>query len=282
MTEGLEAYANLQRSREDVSLGPGAAFEVVSRLLALNSVQGDRKVNVVLLSRSSPVLTLRAFKSAASLGLDITQGSFTSGGSVASYGRAWGVDLFLSNEADDVLDAARNGLAAAHLCLRPKTACSVGDGQVRIALDGDSVVFGPESDLIYKSHGLAGFLTHETEKARVPMEPGPMGHFFRKISKLRDQLAINGDKKLIRVALVTARTAPSHERVVHTFRSWGCMPDEAHFVGAFEKSEILRAFAPHIFFDDQEKHVLGAASVVASGLVPGPHDPAHLVIQAAE
>jgi 5'-nucleotidase len=278
--EGLEAYERMQRQREAEVLKPGAAFEVVKRLLALNERFSEALVEIVFLSRNSPDLSLRAFHSAKHYGLKITRGSFTSGRSVAPYSLAWGVDLFLSNDDEDVRAAAQGGAAAARLCARPNMTCDTPEDEVRVALDGDSVVFGPESDLVYKEKGLAAFLAHETSRAGDPMSPGPLGNFFQKLAALRERCKGLDGTSLIRIALITARNAPSHERVIKTFRAWGTPADEVHFVGAFEKGPIIKAFGAHIFFDDQERHVLGAAAQVAAGLVPGPHDPATLVIQA--
>jgi 5'-nucleotidase len=143
---------------------------------------------------------------------------------------------------------------------------------VRIAFDGDAVVFSPASDLIYKERGLEAFVEHERENARSPMERGPFGTFLHKLSLVRRQSMRPDGSSRVRIAIVTARNAPAHERVVHTLRVWGTPADEAHFVGGRSKAPILRSFGAHVFFDDQQQHVLGAAPYVAAGLVPGPHN----------
>lgn len=280
--QGVDAYAQCQLEREDVVLRPGAAFQVIKRLLALNNVGSRELVEVIFLSKNSPDLSLRAFRSAQDHGLGIRRGSFTTGRSVAPYVQAWGIDLFLSNDDADVRAAVGAGTAAARLCRHPAVVEDAPGGEVRIALDGDAVVFSQESDEIYKAHGLDAFLEHEKANATVPMKRGPFGKFLHKLARLRDAVTDENGRSKVRIAIVTARDAPAHERVIHTLRAWGTPADEAHFVGVHNKAPILKAFGAHIFFDDQEKHVLGASPFVASGLVPGPHDPAQPVIPASK
>jgi len=277
---GVKSYAAMQLEREDVILRRGAGFEVVERLLALNDPEAAPYVEVILLSQNSPDLSLRAFKSIDHYGLVVKTGSFTSGRSLAPFVPAWGIDLFLSNADTDVKGAVDGGAAAARLGLAPKDRAETPQGEVRVAFDGDAVVFGPESDAIYKEKGLEAFLAHETANASNPMARGPFGNFLHKLSALRRVFLNEGNVSKVRIALVTARNAPAHERVIRTLRAWGTPADEAHFVGSREKAPILKALGAHIFFDDQEKHVLGAAAVVPAGHVPGPHDPAAPVIPA--
>ena len=270
-TLGVRAYAELQRTREGDLVGKGAGFAVVERLLALNR-EGQRPfVEVVLLSRNSPDLSLRAFDSISRYALPIKTGSFTSGRSLGPYVGAWDIDLSLSNETEDVQVALAGGAAAARLGPSPVRAEEGPEGEVRIAFDGDAVVFSAESDLIYVERGFDAFLRHETENATKPMAGGSFGNFLKKLSMLRRVYMDGSNVSKVRIAIVTARNAPAHARVVHTLRAWGTDADEAHFVGARQKAPILSAFGAHIFFDDQEKHVLGASGVVAAGLVPGPH-----------
>jgi 5'-nucleotidase len=226
-----------------------------------------------LLSQNSPDLSLRAFRAITRYGLAIKTGSFTSGRSLAPYVPAWNIDLFLSNAGADVKGAVAGGAAAARLGVVPKGGEDIHTDEVRIAFDGDAVVFGPESDTIYKENGIDAFLEHETANAGNPLTRGPFGNFLRKLSALRRIYLNSDDASKVRIALVTARNAPAHERVIRTLRAWGTPADEAHFVGTREKAPILKAFGAHIFFDDQEKHVLGASAVVPAGHVPGPHDP---------
>lgn len=278
--EGVLAYSKLQRERENVALKPGAAFEVARRLMALNPSDGSKLVEIIVLSKNSPDLSLRAFNSFKHYGLPITRGSFTSGRSLAPFVPAWGVDLFLSNDAPDVRAAIAGRTAAARLACAPTQLPDGPSNEVRFAFDGDAVIFSEESDEIYKKYGLERFLQHETKNARVPMNRGPFGNFLVKLSRIRELYMRPDGISRVRIAIVTARNAPSHERVVNTLRAWGTPADEAHFVGAHEKGPILGATGAHIFFDDQEKHVLSASGIVAAGLVPGPHAPDDLIIPA--
>lgn len=280
ITDGVKAYATLQLERENVPIAKGSGFEVVERLLRLNKPDHPPFVEVILLSRNSPDLSLRAFNSIEKYGLQIRTGSFTSGRSLGPYVPAWNIDLFLSNEATDVQAAMAGGAAAARLGTAPESQPEISEDEVRIAFDGDAVVFSAESDEIYKRDGLTAFLAHERENATNPMAGGPFGNFLKKLSVLRG-IYLNKDQvSKVRIAIVTARNAPAHARVVHTLREWGTPADEAHFVGKNSKAPLLKAFGAHIFFDDQEKHVLGASSVVPAGHVPGPHDPEKPVIPA--
>lgn len=224
------------------------------------------------MSRNSPDLSLRAFNTIQKLGLDIKLGSFTSGRALGPFVPAWDLDLFLSNEEGDVKTAVSAGTAAARLVTPPESEINDDlEDEVRIAFDGDAVVFSAESDQVYKEQGLQAFFEHERKNARKPMEVGPFGNFLKKLSKLREVHLYEPEVSKVRIGIVTARNAPAHERVVHTLRAWGTPADEAHFVGANSKAPILAAMGAHIFFDDQEKHILGAAAVVSAGHVPGPH-----------
>lgn len=278
-SQGVEAYSKLQLEREDTLIGKGPGFEVVERLLRLNEPDQKPYVEVFLLSRNSPDLSLRAFNSIDHYGLGIKAGSFTSGRSLGPFISAWELDLFLSNEIADV-KAAIPGAAAAKLGTAPEARQEDPGDEVRIAFDGDAVVFSAESDEIFKLQGLHAFLTHERENAKKPMSGGPFGKFLRKLSILRQIFMNDAGVSRVRIAIVTARNAPAHARVVHTLRDWGTPADEAHFVGVRTKGPILEALGAHIFFDDQLKHVLGASQVVPAGHVPGPHDPDEPIIPA--
>jgi 5'-nucleotidase len=271
----------LQRARENVLLKPGPAFEVTRRLLALNSADADPLVVVILLSKNSPDLSLRAFRSFEHYGIAVKHGSFTSGRSVAPLVQAWNIDLFLSNDDADVRSVVTAGTAAARLGSNPPSDEDGPPDEVRLAFDGDAVVFDEASDLLYRAEGLTRFLEHERLNATIPMERGPFGKtFLPKLAQLRQQFMRPDGVSRVRIAIVTARNAPAHERVIHTLRHWGTPADEAHFVGRHEKAPILKATKAHIYFDDQEKHILGASLVVPAGLVPGPHSPQSPVIPA--
>jgi 5'-nucleotidase len=214
--EGVQAYAALQLERENTLIGRGTGFEVVERLLRLNEANEKPYVEVYLLSRNSPDLSLRAFNSIAEYGLGIRAGSFTSGRSLGPFISAWEVDLFLSNEACDVQAAISAGAAAAKLGIAPKALQEIPGDEVRIAFDGDVVVFSPESDEIYKQQGLTAFLLHERNNATKPMGGGPFGNFLKKLSILRRIYMNDAGVSRVRIAIVTARNAPAHARVVHT------------------------------------------------------------------
>lgn len=280
--EGLDAYVAVQRKREETLLSEGAGFPVIERLLRLNDTEAKPVVEVILLSRNSPDLSLRAFNSIKKFGLNIKLGSFTSGRPLTPYVPSWNLDLFLSNETSDVRAVASAGTAAARLVKTTLQNEPNGkEDEVRIAFDGDAVVFSEESDQVYKDHGLQAFFEHEQQNAKNPMNAGPFGNFLKKLSKLRELFLYEPEVSKVRIGIVTARNAPAHERVIHTLRAWGTPADEAHFVGSNEKAPLLEAMSAHIFFDDQEKHVLGAASVVPSGHVPGPHSPEAPIIPAS-
>lgn len=200
---------------------------------------------------------------------------------MAPFVLSWGIDQFLSNETSDVQGAVAAGTAGARLGKPPSgDEFGAADDEVRIAFDGDAVVFSEESDLIYKEKGLQAFFEHEQENAKNPMAAGPFGKFLKKLSNLREVHLFEPGVSKVRIGIVTARNAPAHKRVVHTLRAWGTPADEAHFVGANSKAPILEAMGAHILFDDQEKHVLGAAAVVPSGHVPGPHSSDEPIIPA--
>jgi 5'-nucleotidase len=164
----------------------------------------------------------------------------------------------------------------------PKRAYDDDIEEVRIAFDGDAVLFSAESDQVYKDRGLEAFIEHEVTQAKNPMSDGPLGEFLKKLSLLREIHLNDKQVSKVRTSIVTARNAPAHKRVVETLRAWGTPVDEAHFVGPNTKGPILNAMGAHIFFDDQEKHILGASPFVASGHVPGPHDPNEVIIPAAQ
>lgn len=276
--KGVHAYIDLQHELESALIKKGSGFELVRRLLNLNDSDAAPFVQVVVLSKNSPDLSIRAFRSIENYELSILQGSFTSGRSLAPYVKAWDLDLFLSNDSSDVEAVSNAGVAGAHLGEVPALETETEDGEVRIAFDGDSVIFSSESDLIYKEHKLAAFREHEISKSKVPMSGGPLGQFLKKLSVLRKIFLESNNVSRVRIGLVTARDRIAHERVINTLRAWDTPVDEAHFVGPWKKAPILKAFKAHIFFDDQIKHVLDAATTVPSAKVPGPHDGNEVVI----
>ncbi len=264
-TQGLAAYCKHQIAREDDLLQPGTGFALVQRLLRLNEVPGlAPRVVVILMSRNSADTSLRIFRSIAAHGLGITRGALTSGQPLSRYLRAFHVDLFLSAEDEDVRAAIAAGTAAARIHDAPTTAGRE-EAALRIAFDGDAVLFSEEAERVYQQQGLPAFQDHERRRASEPLPDGPFAGLFRALARIQTSL---GDRPLLRTALVTARDAPAHERVIRTLRAWGVRVDEAFFLGGLAKHEVLEAFAPHIFFDDCPQHCEQAASRVPTARVP--------------
>ena len=264
--EGEAAYRDFQLEREEEVLSPGAAFPLVKAFLRLNQLQVKKPlVEVIVMSRNSPDLGLRVFNSIRHFDLDITRAAFSSGESLAPYLKAFSVDLFLSKSAADVQQAIDTGFAAAQIYDPPQDFNPDSD-QIRVAFDADSVIFSDESEEIYKRQGLEAFLAHEEENARKPLPEGPFARLLKTLSLI--QHSAEDDSSPVRIALVTARNSPAHERVIRTLRLWNVSIDEAFFLGGISKDEVLKAFRAHIFFDDQHLHVDQAAKVVPAARVP--------------
>ena len=261
---GKEAFCSYQIEHEEEILQPGVAYSLVSKLLAINEVLGQPTVEVILLSRNSADTGLRVFNSIQHHGLSISRAAFTSGQSPFSYISAFGADLFLSSNAEDVRKALSAGHAAATILASSKPATD--SGQLRIAFDGDAVLFSDESERIYREKGLEAFAEYEKVEARNPLSGGPFKAFLATLHHI--QTLLGADESPIRTALVTARAAPAHERVVRTLRAWNIRIDEALFLGGKEKGPFLHAFGADIFFDDQQGHCDSASQHVATGHVP--------------
>jgi 5'-nucleotidase len=219
-----------------------------------------------VMSRNSTETSLRIFNSIRHYGLDISRAALSGGAPLAPYLQAFKVDLFLSGYEDDVRRALESGVAAALLYDRPDDPLEAAD-EIRIAFDGDAILFSDESERIFQSDGLEAFSRHEQQRAREPLAAGPFARLLHKLSALQ-QLAARDGITPIRTALVTARGGPAHERVIRTLLAWGVVIDEAFFLGGVPKTEILAAFRPHIYFDDQAAHCDRAASRVPTGRVP--------------
>ncbi|WP_088893323.1 5'-nucleotidase [Leptolyngbya ohadii] len=263
--KGLEEYIQHQLDREDQILKPGTAFPLVKGLLALNQQKGERLVEVIVMSRNSPDTGLRIFNSIKHYGLDITRAAFSGGEPLASYLDAFNVDLFLSKSKSDVQAAIDKGFAAA-LLYNPPDFSSDGLNQVRIAFDADAVLFSEESEAIYKTQGLEAFYENERSNADMPLQEGPFAKLLKTLSIM--QQGFEPSEAPVRIAIVTARNSPAHERVIKTLRAWGVRVDAAFFLGGVSKDKVLKAFGAQIFFDDQEVHLGLASTVVPSGLVP--------------
>ena len=265
--EGVDAYCRYQVEHEDVPLESGVAFSLVKKLLSLNDRDSTHpRVEVILLSRNSADTGLRIFNSIQHHGLNIGRAAFTRGESTHPYISAFGAHLFLSAEPCDVRKALEAGFAAATI-LPAAQPLSSGEGtQLRIAFDGDAVLFSDESERIYKQAGLGAFETNEVNAAKQPLPGGPFKNFLAMLHQI--QLDYLPEQSPIRTALITARGAPAHERVIRTLRAWNIRIDEALFLGGMDKGAFLKAFGADIFFDDQRKHCESARQHVATGHVP--------------
>jgi 5'-nucleotidase len=264
-SSGLQAYSEYQVEREDRFLKPGVAFPLVRKLLALNDDEVDHPgVEVILLSRNSADTGLRIFNTIEHFGLNIERAAFTGGESPYKYMQAYGADLLLSTNAGDVRKALERGYAAATIL--PGSASSPDSGQLRIAFDGDAVIFGDEAERVFQERGLEAFSDSERESAGQPLSGGPFKPVLEALHKIQSAYPIEDNP--IRTALVTARSAPAHKRVVLTLREWGIRIDEALFLGGRSKGEFLKTFGADIFFDDQQVHIESAKAHVASAHVP--------------
>ena len=257
------AYMQLQLQRLELAAKPGVAFSLVQKLLAFNSLEVAR-VEVVILSRNDPVSGMRVFRSAQHYGLSVQRGVFTRGESPWRYLRPLSANLFLSTNEADVRSALAAGVPAARVYPHSARASSAHPGEVRIAFDGDAVLFGDEAERIYQDAGLAAFQAHEQLRAAKPLPPGPFKPLLEALHRLQREPV---GAMRIRTALVTARSAPAHERAIRTLMDWNIQVDEAMFLGGLAKGEFLREFEPDFFFDDQTGHIENAAEHVPAGHV---------------
>jgi len=262
--DGEGAYIALQFARLDVPARPGVAFPLVKKLLAFNTAQAQR-VEVVVLSKNDPVSGLRVFNSAKSEALNLERGVFTRGRRPYHYLEPLKANLFLSANENDVMGALEAKVPAARVYPESTQAASRHADEVRIAFDGDAVLFSDEAERIYQRDGLEAFTRHETAHALKPLPPGPFKPLLEALHRLQAEKAL---PMKIRTALVTARSAPAHERAVRTLMDWNITVDEAMFLGGLEKGAFLKAFEPDFFFDDQHGHVDSARQHVAAGHVP--------------
>lgn len=265
--QGLQAFLEYQMAHEKEILKPGTAFPLIKALHRLNT--GERElVEIIIMSKNSAQTSLRIFNSIEHYGLDISRAALVSGNKIAPYLSAFRTGLFLSANEQDVQEAINAGIAAGLICSPGNLAIDSEKeiDQIRIAFDGDAVIFSDESEKIYKSEGLLAFAEHERRNAQNPLPEGPFARLLATISLLQKQFP--EDKMPIRTALVTARSAPAHERVIRTLVAWGVRIDEAFFMGGIPKSDVLNAFGAHIFFDDQAVHTDPASKLVPAARVP--------------
>jgi len=263
--KGLDAYCLYQRERENEILDPGVAFSLVRKLLGLNKEPSSKHlVEVVLISRNSADTGLRIFNSINHYGLSITRAAFSGGDSKFGYAIAFHADLFLSADPVDVRNALDSDMAAATIL--PSKVNFNQDSQLRIAFDGDAVLFSDDSEKIYQEQGLAAFSKAEKETALTPLLDGPFRNFLSALHRLQGEYSTGHE--LIRTALITARSAPAHERVIRTLRAWDIRIDEAVFLGGLDKRDFLRTFGADIYFDDQHGYCDSAREYVPTGHVP--------------
>ena len=259
------AYMQLQLSRLDSAAKPGCAFPLVKKLLALNTAE-EQRVEVIIVSRNDPVSGLRVFRSADHHGLGLTRGVFTRGRPAYCYLTPLGANLFLSAHEEDVRKALLAGYPAARVFAQSAIEADRHPHEIRIAFDGDAVLFSDEAERVYQSQGLPAFTEHERSKTFQPLPPGPFKPLLDAIHKLQ-QATANDSPIKIRTALVTARSAPAHERAIRTLMGWSISVDEAMFLGGLEKGPFLKEFEPDFFFDDQTRHCQSAASAGPVGHV---------------
>lgn len=262
--EGLDAYQQYQISKEDQPLEQGDAFLLVQKLLGLNDLLDESPVQVILLSRNSADTGLRVFNSIQHYGLDISRAAFSGGDSPYRYISAFNSHLFLSTDGADVRQALESGVAAATILPSEKSVTP--HEKLKIAFDGDAVLFSDDSEKIFKNKGLEAFTQNEREAANEPLSGGPFKPVLAALQQI--QMAFPPGESPLRTCLVTARAAPAHERVVRTLRAWNIRIDESLFLGGLDKGEFLRAFDADVFFDDQEGHCESARNHVATGHVP--------------
>lgn len=271
--QGVEAYREYQRKHEHDVLSPGVAFPLIRRLLALNGTAADEQfVEVVLLSRNDPDTGLRVFNSIERHHLAISRAAFVKGRDPCRYMPAFNASLFLSADAEDVRRAVAAGLPAGQVF----PTAFVDDEQepeLRLAFDFDGIIADDSAEAVFKAGGLAGFHSSEREHGLEPLQAGPLKRFFAEIAGLQTKERSREKRDpayqpRLRVAIVTARNAPAHTRVITTLREWGIQVDEAFFLGGLDKGEILRTFRPHIFFDDQLTHIEGTSQATPSVHVP--------------
>lgn len=265
--QGLQAYLEYQIAHEKDILRPGTAFPLIKALHKLND-GGEQMVEIIIMSKNSADTSLRIFNSIEHYGLDITRAALVGGNPITPYLTAFNVDLFLSAYEKDVQEAINAGIAAGLICSNEDLNISPDEeiDQIRIAFDGDAVIFSDESEWIFKKEGLTAFAEHERLNAKNPLPEGPFAKLLTTISRVQKQLGT--ENVPIRTALVTARNAPAHERVIRTLISWNVRIDEAFFLGGVQKSEVLKAFGAHIFFDDQAVHTEPASKLVPAARVP--------------
>ncbi len=270
----ISEYRKFMLEHEDDSLEPGTGMPLVKALLKLNEHKPNTEsesplVEVVVMSRNSPETGVWVLENIRRLDLPITRHAFTGGESVVDYLEAFDVDLFLTTNIDDAQKVIDEEECAVAIVKSPPTeSCKIPEGQVRIAFDGDAVLFDESSEIVFKTEGLEKFQSVEDTQQDIPLQDGPYAHFLRKLARLQDRLPFSVEFSPVRIAIVSARNAPAEMRVIKTLRHWGVYVDEVFFLGGMEKEKILKAFRPHVFFDDQDLHLEKISHAHPAGRVP--------------
>ncbi len=266
--EGIEGYRRFQLENENTPLSPGTAFYLVQSLLELNKQANKNIVEVIVMSRNSPETGVRILNSIKQHNLNISRVALSGGEPLSPYIDAFDIDLFLSKDDKDVQAVIDAKTCAAASIYAPPKAFNPKDSRVKIAFDADAVLFSDESEHRYKTEGMAAFHQYEADHENEPLKEGPFAKLLIKLSKIQEFLPTRIELSPLRLAIVTARNAPSHMRVIKTLRQWGVYVDEAYFLGGLSKDKVLQAFGAHIFFDDQDAHLGPASKMVPSGKVP--------------
>ena len=268
----IKQYREYMLARENEPLNPGTGMPLVRALLDLNQQAVDRAsplVEVVVMSRNSPETGVRVLNNIRNLGLPLSRHAFTGGETVVDYLQAFDVDLFLTTNVKDAQKVIDGGLCPAAIVKPPPSAGrEIPAGQVRIAFDGDAVLFDESSELVFRAEGLEQFQHSENLRQDEPMGDGPYAGLLRKLARLQERLPGSVEFSPVRIAIVTARSAPAEMRVIKTLRHWGVYGDEVFFLGGMDKAKVLEAFRPHIFFDDQDLHLEKIATAYPAGKVP--------------
>lgn len=268
----IQVYREYMLARENEPLNDGTGMPLVKALLDLNKHQPPGEpplIEVVVMSRNSPETGVRVFQNIREREMQVSRHAFTGGESVVDYLEAYDVDLFLTTNIGDAQKVIDGKFCAAAIVKEPPAELAkIPLGQVRIAFDGDAVLFDDSSEIVYKAEGLGGFHKNEDNRQDEPMREGPYAMLLKKLSRLQDRLPFSVEFSPVRISIVTARNAPAEMRVIKTLRHWGVYVDEVFFLGGLEKAKVLRAFKPHIFFDDQDLHLEEASKYVPAGKVP--------------
>ncbi|PLY04610.1 MAG: 5'-nucleotidase [Arcobacter sp.] len=268
--KGVDAYYKHQIENEDILIDKGTGFRLVKNLLRINDdFPKDKQVEVIIMSRNNAATSLRITKSIEKYELDIARSAWSGGNDISKYLKPFKVDLFLSANETDVQNAINEGIAAARILPYVENFNEISN-QVKIAFDGDAVLFSEESEIIYKTQGLEAFLEYEKENANNAMQSGPFAQLLRVISNIQSKYP--EEQTPIRTALITARNSPAHERVIRTLNQWDVRLDESFFLGGVDKYEVVKAFGADIFFDDQDVHLETTSKTTPSAKVPYPEE----------